>query len=107
MKQRVLGVVAVSVLLTACGGGDGDGDGDSGETLDDGTTLESSVEGIFANNGLVDVEITDEEIRIELDQGSATDTVGGCTSASGINDELVDGRSIVIVYPDGDVTCDN
>jgi hypothetical protein len=105
----VLGPVVMATALVGCGGDEGGDGGDSGggggKTLEDGTTLEKSIKGIFTNSGLKDQKITDKEIRITLDKGSKSDPTSACTSAKGINPKLIEGRTMVIVYPDGEATC--
>lgn len=105
----VLGSVAAALILTACGGDDtnddGNGSGGSGAGSDS-AALEQAVKGVFTNQGLTDYDITDDTLSITLDEGSAQ-TEDACLPANAIAKDDIDGRTVVLTFPDGEVTCDD
>jgi hypothetical protein len=98
-QSSALVAVLLTFLLAACG----EKDDDSGSSGGD-AELEQAIDGVYSNNGLTGQEITDDTIRIELDQGTKDDPIA-CTTATSLGTERIDGRIVVLVFPDGELTC--
>ncbi len=104
----VLAGVAAALMLTACGGDDtgDDGSGSGSGGGSDSAALEQAVKGVFTNQGLTDYDITDDTLTITLDEGSAQ-TEDACVPADAIAKDDLAGRTVVLEFPDGEVTCDD
>ena len=88
---------------TGAGAGAGGSDDAGAATSDGGEIIDQLDDGMGGGVDDVDVDVEGANIRLTLNEGSTDDGIMDCLIAGALVEE---GRVVTMIYPDGDVACD-
>lgn len=88
---------------TGTGAGAGGSDDAGAATSDGGEIIDQLDDGMGGGVDDVDVDVEGANIRLTLNEGSTDDGIMDCLIAGALVEE---GRVVTMIYPDGDVACD-